>query len=498
MDKSFSSRSMEEKCKRDINFMYLLEGCTASDHANFARFGTLHFAPCALRNKNRNILKLNHKGIAVFCIPWYNKKMKTNKDVSRRISYIDRARGIAMLLMIVGHTLPGVAGPFEQGILDVACLGGGAMSRGLLMEAIYSFHMPLFFICSGMTYRFSNSMGELRVKMKRAFCHLVLPVLALYCITVLFSGLVDGVFARPEFVRSFLVRRFMTLLMFSGSDVDFLGVRVGAVGAVWFVMALFLSRFFFDFSRLCLRNLLSNHNYETLHLDVGLRKWLGAVSCILTVAGVLAGKICAWPFSLDLAMAGVGFLHMGYCFRGLLLEGKPLKYTQGHPLPHAPAGRADSASPSRYGLMFLGTWLVTFGLRVVLGFPMFDMAMRKFPLFPLCYLTAGAGTAALLCLCAGMPHFKNVEAARESVGGGRAGGVFPVMCGHVKRSLQVMGQKSDILLYVHYMAYVPYLYYQQVTDNVAIVCAVRLGVELALFGGVLWIQGKAVKGNERA
>ena len=45
------------------------------------------------------------------------------------------------------------------------------------------------------------------------------------------------------------------------------------------------------------------------------------------------------------------------------------------------------------------------------------------------------------------------------------------------------------------MAYVPYLYYQQVTDNVAIVCAVRLGVELALFGGVLWIQGKAVKGR---
>ncbi|MCI8713653.1 MAG: hypothetical protein HFH23_15665 [Ruminococcus sp.] len=55
MDKSFSSRFMEEKCKRDINFMYLLEGCTASDHANFARFGTLHFAPCALRNKNVTI-----------------------------------------------------------------------------------------------------------------------------------------------------------------------------------------------------------------------------------------------------------------------------------------------------------------------------------------------------------------------------------------------------------------------------------------------------------
>lgn len=45
MNRNFSSRSMEEKCKRDINFMYLLEGCPAPDYATFARFRTLHFVP---------------------------------------------------------------------------------------------------------------------------------------------------------------------------------------------------------------------------------------------------------------------------------------------------------------------------------------------------------------------------------------------------------------------------------------------------------------------
>lgn len=49
MNRSFSSRAMEEKCKRDINFMYLLDGCPTPDHATFARFRTLHFAPCAQR-----------------------------------------------------------------------------------------------------------------------------------------------------------------------------------------------------------------------------------------------------------------------------------------------------------------------------------------------------------------------------------------------------------------------------------------------------------------
>ncbi len=49
MNGDFSSRFMEQNCKRDINFMYLLEGCPAPDHATFARFRTLHFAPCSER-----------------------------------------------------------------------------------------------------------------------------------------------------------------------------------------------------------------------------------------------------------------------------------------------------------------------------------------------------------------------------------------------------------------------------------------------------------------
>ena len=47
MSGDYSSRSMELNCKRDINFMYLLEGTPAPDHATFARFRSIHFAPCA-------------------------------------------------------------------------------------------------------------------------------------------------------------------------------------------------------------------------------------------------------------------------------------------------------------------------------------------------------------------------------------------------------------------------------------------------------------------
>lgn len=52
MNGNYSSRSMELNCKRDINFMFLLEGSPAPDHATFAtfaRFRSIHFAPCSKR-----------------------------------------------------------------------------------------------------------------------------------------------------------------------------------------------------------------------------------------------------------------------------------------------------------------------------------------------------------------------------------------------------------------------------------------------------------------
>lgn len=47
MNRKYSTRDIEIACRRDINFMFLLEGSPAPDHATIARFRTLHFAPFA-------------------------------------------------------------------------------------------------------------------------------------------------------------------------------------------------------------------------------------------------------------------------------------------------------------------------------------------------------------------------------------------------------------------------------------------------------------------
>ena len=47
MNRLFSSRDIETACKRDINFMFLLEGVPAPDHSTIARFISLHLSACS-------------------------------------------------------------------------------------------------------------------------------------------------------------------------------------------------------------------------------------------------------------------------------------------------------------------------------------------------------------------------------------------------------------------------------------------------------------------
>ena len=47
MNRIYSSRDIEKSCRRDINFMYLLEGKPPPDHATIARFISLHLSQCS-------------------------------------------------------------------------------------------------------------------------------------------------------------------------------------------------------------------------------------------------------------------------------------------------------------------------------------------------------------------------------------------------------------------------------------------------------------------
>ena len=48
MNRLYSSRDIETACRRDINFMFLLEGMPVPDHATIARFKSLHCSLCSM------------------------------------------------------------------------------------------------------------------------------------------------------------------------------------------------------------------------------------------------------------------------------------------------------------------------------------------------------------------------------------------------------------------------------------------------------------------
>lgn len=58
MNRIYSSRDIERSCRRDINFMYLLEGLPAPDHATIARFISIRLSACSkvLMSKTDGIL----------------------------------------------------------------------------------------------------------------------------------------------------------------------------------------------------------------------------------------------------------------------------------------------------------------------------------------------------------------------------------------------------------------------------------------------------------
>ena len=62
MNRLYSSRDIESACRRDINYMYLLEGMPAPDHATVARFISLHLSRCSQKTLASMTEKLYEAG----------------------------------------------------------------------------------------------------------------------------------------------------------------------------------------------------------------------------------------------------------------------------------------------------------------------------------------------------------------------------------------------------------------------------------------------------
>lgn len=191
-------------------------------------------------------------------------------DISGRIQWVDLAKGIAILLVIIGHT---------EGIPHVI--------RGI----IYSFHMPLFFILSGCTSNCSDTKERLLSRLKKTAKGLILPAYLLWLVILLFP------YVTSRYQYSFL-QIALSAIFTSGTEVHLSKITVPPFGIVWFFVVLFIVRNLYDFI-----------NYITKG------RFMTFISIAVSVIGVIVGMKFKLPFAVDDAMAAIVFYHFGQLVR---------------------------------------------------------------------------------------------------------------------------------------------------------------------------------------
>ena len=188
-----------------------------------------------------------------------------NDQNGKRIEWIDTAKGIGLILVILGH-----------------------LKTGYLSAWIYTFHMPLFFFLSGVV--FSGAKYSFKEFLLKSIKSLVIPYFSLgiviwlfYAVVNIFVGQENGLYgSNLEMLKNFIVQEhFWT---------------------VWFLACLFLT--------------------EMLYYI--LMKFLGKNFLIMSFASVL---ICSFgliryrmgcgglPWNLDIALVAQFFVHCGYILK---------------------------------------------------------------------------------------------------------------------------------------------------------------------------------------
>lgn len=133
------------------------------------------------------------------------------RNIMERDRSIDIAKGIAILLVVVGHS---------------HCV------TGLAHQIIYSFHMPLFFIFAGWFYK----KRDIAVSMKKDFMRLIVPYLV-------FGGICALKFSVTSAMRhdwQNIIEQFLGILWATTnrSD-DLIWGEMPSTGIIWFLPALF-------------------------------------------------------------------------------------------------------------------------------------------------------------------------------------------------------------------------------------------------------------------
>lgn len=259
--------------------------------------------------------------------------MSVTDKIKKRIDWVDCAKGIAIILVIVGHTVTFDTEPqrFVRGI-------------------IFSFHMPLFFILSALTFKFSDDSHAFVKKTKKAFFHLIIPVLILFGIRI-------GIDVAKNFSTidavPYAAMRINQLVYSAGYIVKVGDATISGIGMLWFLVVLFIGRSFYDY----------------LHLKFKPVSFYIMIA-VCTAIGFVLSFIQWLPLSFDVALVILPLFLFGTFLKKIKIERWTILLM----------------------IVSVCVWAGTFLFMYYGKYGYMELSVRRYTLFPLCYITAIAGT----------------------------------------------------------------------------------------------------------
>lgn len=266
---------------------------------------------------------------------------------TKRISYIDMAKGIGIILVVFGHF--------------------GFASESLLTW-IMSFHMPLFFILSGMLLSHTNAdRHSMSVFLQKKAKNILIPYFSFSILSILFSGILEF-YSFKTYLPDALIQTFF-----------FYGISV-----LWFLPALFFGETIFLWIR--------------KHFSLGMTALISLSICLITVFSVNAyhyhypldfnNTLSVWGAYLIAVFVRTGiavtFLAIGY-------------YTQ-----HFLFQKEHSAGT----YIVLAVLFLALNLFLALKNGKVDLNYLIFNNYLLYFSAAFCGSMAVICLCAALPAYK--------------------------------------------------------------------------------------------
>ena len=207
---------------------------------------------------------------------------ETVPTIKEREGWIDAAKAIAMILIVLGHV----------GIPD---------DGGFSFQFVHGFHLVVFFILSGYTFKIGPLTNSyLSQKFKRLMTPYFITCVFVLIFDVLYELFLNGnqsIQAVTASIGKDLLRTFYG----SGSFTEIVtGVETGArIGAIWFLPALFFALALFRF----------------LSSKIKDNKILGIVTAIVAIVGNITARFVWLPFSIQSGIFAVFFLWLGYTIK---------------------------------------------------------------------------------------------------------------------------------------------------------------------------------------